>query len=163
MVPYGADGRELVKRSVVFLAVLVVALLASTKRSRQPAPGFEAAAIGRVRAVLSAQAAYASVCGRYADTLEQLERPLCKPDVASTPLLSPDIVSTQERYRYYFELVPSTDSLSHYAYIAVPTQVAIESMRAFCGDDSGRIYVDNSGNRPAVRGGQCADRSTPIP
>lgn len=163
MVPGGAHGRELVKRSVVFLGVLVLVLLASTKRSRQPAPGFEASAIGRVRAVISAQIAYASVCGRYADTLERLERPSCRANVEPTPFLSPDIVSTQDRFRYYFELVPSADSASHFAYIAVPKQAGIGSMRAFCGDDSGRIYVDSSGNRPAVRGGQCADRSSPIP
>ena len=149
-------------RSLVFLAVLGLVLLASTKRSRQPAPGFEAAAIGRVRAVLSAQLAYAAVCGRYADTLERLQRPSCKPNIEATPFLSPDIASTQERWRYYFELVPSADSSSHYAYIAVPKQVGIGSMRAFCGDESGRIYVDTSGNRPAIRGGQCTDRSSPI-
>jgi hypothetical protein len=148
---------------VVFLGVLVFVLLATAKRSRQPAPGFEAAAIGRVRAVISAQRTHLSVCGSYADSLERLVRPSCKPDIRPESFLSADIVSTQERFRYYFELIPSADSESHYAYIAVPNEAAIGSMRAFCGDDSGRIYVDSTGTRPAVRGGQCADRSSPIP
>lgn len=155
--------RGLAVRLAVFAAVFVFVSLMTSKRSRQPEPAHEVGAIGRVRAVISAQSTYASLCGGYADTLERLARPSCKPKVVvPTPFLSPDVVATRETSAYRFELVPSEDLTSHYAYIAVPTQVLPRRMRAFCGDDSDRIYVDVRGNRPAVRDGQCRDRRTPL-
>ena len=150
-------------RLAVFAGVFVFVFLLTGTRSRQPEPSAEAAAIGRVRAVISAQTVYASVCGGYAGTLEELSRPSCKPHVAdSTPLLSPDVVAIRETPAYRFELVLSQDLVSHYAYVAVPRQVLARRMRAFCGDDSGRIYVDAGGNRPVVRDGQCHDRGRPL-
>ena len=117
--------------------------------------------ISRVRAVISAQIAYASLCGGYAESLEELSRPSCKPNATdSTRLLSPDIVANRETSAYRFELVPSADVASRFANIAVPTQMHGRTMHAFCGDDSGRIYIDVRGVRPVVRDGQCQDRGT---
>ena len=148
-------------RLAVPAGVIVCVFLLTSERSRQPEPSFEATAIGRVRAVISAQVAYASLCGNYAESLEELSRPSCKPSVAdSTRLLSPDIVANGETSAYRFEFVTGAETASHYAFIAVPTQMYGRSTRAFCGDDSGRIYVDVGGVRPVVRDGQCQNRGT---
>ena len=70
----GGVGRG--ARLAASAAVIVFVFLLTSQRSRQPEPSFEATAIGRVRAVVSAQAAYASLCGGYADSLEELSRPI---------------------------------------------------------------------------------------
>jgi len=150
-------------RVTAFVGLFVFVSLVTSKRSGHPEPSGEAEAVGWVRAVVSAQAAYASLCGGYAPTPEVLERPSCTPQVAvSSPLLSPGIVAVRETSAYRFELVPSEDSISHYAYVAVPKRVVRGRTRAFCADGSGRIYVDTRGNRPSVRGGQCRDHSNPL-
>lgn len=155
----GGVGRGV--RLAVSAGVIVLVFLLTSMRSRQPEPSFEATAISRVRAVITAQIAYASLCGGYAESLEELSRPSCKPNAAdSTRLLSPDIVANRETSAYRFELVPGADVASRYAYIAVPTQMHGRTMHAFCGDDSGRIYVEVRGVRPVVRDGQCQDRGT---
>jgi hypothetical protein len=127
----------------------------------------EAAAIGDIRTVISAEAAYQSANSGYYDKLECLGKPeTCIPDYNGPYFLDATLASGEDKngYRRTFHAGPaapptsgaSPSSLSTYAYVAVPTEWEQTGARAFCGDASGVIWVTTKRRTPLVVNGECS-------
>jgi hypothetical protein len=131
----------------------------------------ETRALDIVRAVQQAQAMYRSVHGYY-DRLECLVQASCVPNPYPPSYLSPNALrSTGFGYRFRLHEggrvrggVPdpvSPTALQAFAMVAMPVEDPARH-RAFCGDDSGEIYVTSGSRAPAVEDGRCVDTSRPL-
>ncbi len=178
----GLNPASLSARSIataVFLAGAMVWPLA--KPMDVDTPKDETGTHGKVlrvlRAVHKAEASYQQVNG-YFDSLECL---LQTPCIAGTPAppryLSADVMHDTESTGYRFQFrsgqrasgrhpgdpVSPTGTMT-YAMVATPSAAAARSgaTRAYCSDDSGRVFMAPDGRLPLVDGGRCVDRSHPI-
>lgn len=131
---------------------------------------YESGTIGDIRSVVSAQSAYQSANqGYYDGRLECLAAPAaCLPEYPEDGphFLDEETASLRTRRRYAREFVPGTpaetflggispSSVSTFAYLAIPVEVADGTRRAFCGDSSGRICFTPNGERPLVKDAGC--------
>jgi hypothetical protein len=119
----------------------------------------EAGAITCLRAINAAQLLYQTSLGhgRYAETLDQLEKSRPPSEAMRGPL-----VDLRLRRSYRIELVSNGD---HYTVTATPLpnpRKALRGTRSFCVAESATIFQDPSGRPPAVERGRCLDTSTPI-
>lgn len=172
---YGGKGMAIggvAASALCLLSVPIVAAIAIPSFLRARVSANEAAAIGDIRTVISAQAAYQSANGWY-DTLECLASPQrCIPNCASAAPTFLDatlaMATVKSGYRRTFHPGPppppekllsasSPSSLASYAYVAVPDQRNRTGVRAFCGDASGRICFTSDGSTPGVENGACAE------
>jgi hypothetical protein len=129
-------------------------------------PRNESAAIGDIRALLSAQYTYQSANGGHFDgDLECLLRPVAcipgyPPDAPS--FLGEDIASLApgQGYQPAFhpgpppEPIPpqsSPSSVTTWAYITTPTAPGYSGIRSFCGDSTGQICARGDGSAPPLR------------
>jgi hypothetical protein len=114
----------------------------------------EAATIGDIRTVISAEAAYQSYSGGSYGSPECLAAPTtCLPAYSGPTFLDPQLASAAAKsgYRRTFHVRPET-----FAYTAVPVEPGKTGVRGFCGDASGRICFTTDGSAPAVVDGACA-------
>lgn len=175
--PASLSARSMV--TAVFLAGAMVWPLA--KPIDVDTPKDETGAPGRVlrvlRAVQKAEASYQQVNG-YFDSLECLLQTPCIAGIPSPPrYLSADVMREIELTGFRFQFRSgqratgrrSSDPVSPsgtmtYAMVATPTAAAARSgaTHAYCGDDTGRVYMAADGRLPLVDGGRCVDRSYPI-
>jgi uncharacterized membrane protein YhaH (DUF805 family) len=149
---------------VVVLAVLVLAVpmtigmiaaiaIPSLLRARVSAN--EAGAIGNVRTVVSAQAAYQSVNGGFYDgRWECLSRPQGCISGYNGPTFLDGEMFERPRYGYVHELHGgaraaglSPSSTETFAVLAYPVEPGKTGVRAFCGDASGRVCAVSGGAR----------------
>jgi type II secretory pathway pseudopilin PulG len=158
-----------------FIGIIAAIAIPSLLRARVSAN--EAATIGDVRTVISAQAAYTTVNGGYYDTLECLGAPgNCIPDYSGPTFLDPTLASgiPKNGYRRTLYLGEAADlagaaqpispsSVRSYAYVAVPLQRGQTGVRAFCGDVNGVVCATADGSEPEVADGQCVTGSTCVP
>jgi hypothetical protein len=138
----------------------------------------EAAAIGDLRTVVSAQAAYASANMGFPDRLECLLEPTqCIPGYGADepPFLDRRLLAPT-RHGYRFRLVPgppaqpdenavgkvSPSSLAGWAYLAEPLAPNQTGRRAFCAEASGVVCADASGAIGDVTDGHCPATCEPI-
>jgi hypothetical protein len=128
-------------------------------------------AISVIRAVQKAQAMYRAAFGYY-DRLECLIQASCVPNPYPPSYLSPNAFrSTAFGYRFRLHegsravaRIPealSAGGMRSYAMVAVPLERR-EGKRAFCGDDSGEVYVTSGAQPPDVEAGRCVDTSNPL-
>jgi type IV pilus assembly protein PilA len=140
----------------------------------------EAAAIGDVRALLSAEAAYQRVnAGYFEGRLDCLARPAmgCLPGypAGGAAFLESALAASGPRYGYQARLEPgppaiaaarsSPTSVLSFAYVLVPVQPGQTGIRSFCGDSSGLVCYRPDGADIAAEGGACprtADACTPL-
>ena len=167
---------------VVLLAVVSVGIIAaiaipSLLRARVSAN--EAATIGDLRTMVSAQAVYASANRGFHDQPQCLLSPVdCIPGYPSTAptFLDPLSFSADLRHGYRFRFVPgpeappevkqegqiSPSSLAGFAYVAEPSQPGQTGMRAFCAEASGIICFDPDGRLGEVSEGTCPADCSPL-
>ena len=127
--------------------------------------GNESFALGDVRTVISAQAAYAASNADRYGPMECLSKPsLCIPGYAeiAPTFLDSTLTSVQPKSGYNRTFLPgpaaqglSPSSMSSFAYVAVPIVPGKTGFRAFCGDASGMICATRDGSMPFVRYGRC--------
>jgi uncharacterized membrane protein YhaH (DUF805 family) len=153
----------------------IVAAIAIPSLLRARVSANEASAIGNVRTVVSAQAAYQSVNqGFYEGQWECLAGvQTCIPDYTGPTFLDATLFASP-RSGYVHELhggAPaaaakgmSPSSTDAYAVIAYPVTPGKTGVRAFCGDSSGRICAIANGSRDELLAGssgqsglRCAD------
>jgi hypothetical protein len=151
---YGVWGRRLTAGLVVLWVVAQM-----TPKLGERAFGVEPQAITCLRAINAAQLVYQTSLGegRYARTLDELEKSWPSSDAQQGPIIR---LSLRQSYR--IELVSTGDS---YAVTATPLpnpRSGLRGSRAFCVDVNGSIFQTLSGTRPAVELGRCLDRSKPI-
>jgi type IV pilus assembly protein PilA len=155
----------------------IVAAIAIPSLLRARVAANESAAIGDVRTVISAQAAYQSAnCGTYG-ALECLSRPSapgCIANYSGPTFIDSTLTSVQVKGGYTRAFHPGNPialpsdascpggmGLESFAYTAVPASNQT-GVRAFCGDSTGRICVTVDGSRPEVTNGQCAEDCRPL-
>jgi type IV pilus assembly protein PilA len=151
---------------VIPLGIIAAIAIPSLLRARVSAN--EAATIGDIRTVISAEAAYQGASGGYYGPPECLAAPSsCLPSYSGAAFLDPAFASATTKSGFRRTFHPGTvvtagvdgsaaprGSLESFAYVAVP-ESRQTGVRGFCGDSSGRICFTNDGSPPAVVGGVC--------
>jgi type II secretory pathway pseudopilin PulG len=159
---------------VVVAMIGIIAAIAIPSLLRARVSANEAAAIGNLRSLVSAEAAVASANGGRYTTPECLHQPeACIPDwPAGTRPLSGEIVFDAPARGYVLRFHPGPAAvaegqadaapfhLTGYAITAVPASVQA-GIRRFCADDSGLIFVMPEGAVP-TDDGRCPESSEPL-
>jgi len=134
----------------------------------------EAAAIGDLRSVVSAQHAYATENGGHFDSLECLATPReCIPGYEGPEFLSSEIASTLPRSGYDRAFHPgappdpigadiSPSSISRFAIVATPRVAGQTGVRAFCADATGRVCFFPDESVPPIADAACPDSCRPF-
>ena len=170
---YGGKGMAIVGLVMSALSLLaipfigIIAAIAIPSLLRARVSANEAMAIGDIRTVISAEAAYAAGNGEFFDTLECLTQPTsCRPNAPTIQFLT-NMPPTKSGYVRTFHPGPpappaalatgsiSPSSLQSYAFSAVPLTQGRTGVRAFCGDATGVICQTTDGSAPAVADGRC--------
>jgi len=154
----GAGGGGLVSLLLVVAVIGIIAAIAIPSLLRARVAANEAAAIGDVRAVISAQATFQSVAGNYG-SLECLTAPSSPGCIVGYPPAAPSFVdpslgslATKSGYQRVFltganyPTEKSPRGFSTYCYSAVPVTAGQTGVRSFGGDHTGRICFDPSGS-----------------
>jgi len=144
--------------------LLMAAPIVLVRSEPSSAAGRESGALGDVRTVISAQAAYAEANRGYpAGNLACLAHPAeCIPGYSGPAYLPPELAEPGVRggYRRSFHPGPPVDttagdvsptSVGSFAYVAVPDSPGLTGFRAFCGDATGQICFTADGSVPDVR------------
>ena len=151
---------------VIPIGIIAAIAIPSLLRARTSAN--EAATIGDIRTVVSAEAAYQSSSNGWYGPPECLARPAeCIPAYDGPTFLDPQMASlaVKSGYRRAFHgrpamsagadgSAPPPRALEGWAYVADPVTPGQTGVRSFCGDASGRICAVPSGPIDAS-GGEC--------
>lgn len=159
---------------VIFAGVAgagIVAAIAIPSLLRARVSANEAATIGDLRTVISAEAAYSSANAGFPDTLECLAAPArCIPGYPeSGPHFLDETFANATRHGYRFrfvagpaaaaEQVPgaqiSPSSVTTFAYVAEPVSSGQTGVRAFCAEASGIICFSPDGRIQGAEHGAC--------
>lgn len=153
---------------IAFVGIIAAIAIPSLLRARISAN--EAAAIGDLRAVISAEVAYSSSNGGQFDQLECLAKPQeCIPGYPpSAPVFLNEIPpAVRAGYQREFQVGMPADgsevafanlspsSVQSFVYLAFPESPDVTGTRGFCADYTGRICVTMDGSRPPVVDGMC--------
>ena len=172
----GAPGRSaprwLAGAGIALGSMFVVVVVVVVSAARVPSPNSEAAVLGDIRHLISAQAAYQAASGGYYGHPECLAAPVhCIPGYAANQptFLDSQLASMAVKtgYRRTFhplaaETTPAGSvplprrPLAAWSYVAVPERPGRTGTRGFCGDNTGRICFTVDGSAPAVQDGLCA-------
>jgi hypothetical protein len=160
---------------VAFIGIIAAIAIPSLLRARISAN--EAAAIGDLRSVISAEVAYSSSNGGQYDQLECLAKPQeCIPGYPPQGPVFLSAIPPEVRagYRREFQVgLPadgsevafanlSPSSVQSFVYLAYPESPGVTGTRGFCVDYTGRICVTMDGSRPAVVDGMCDPACVPL-
>src|SRR5262245_12936068 len=164
-------GAASVLMMVAIIGIIAAIAIPSLLRARISAN--EAAAIGDIRTVISAEAAYESTAGSYA-SLECLTAPTQPGCIVGYPegqprFLDPALAaaSLNSGYRRTFvrgeakSTTANPRGIATFCYGAAPVQAGQTGVRSFAGDQSGRICFDAEGNDLCARG-VLPDDCTPL-
>ena len=160
---------------VAFIGIIAAIAIPSLLRARVSAN--EAAAIGDLRTVISAELTYASTNGGFYDQLECLAKPQeCIPGYPPTgPVFLSEIPpAVRAGYQREFQVgLPadgsevafanlSPSSVQSFVYLAYPVTPGVTGKRGFCTDYTGIICVTMDGSPPPVVEGRCDPACTPL-
>lgn len=176
---YGGKGMAItgIVTSVVGLTVApfvigIIAAIAIPSLLRARVSANEAAALGDIRTVISAEMSYTMANGGYYDTIECLAAPnTCIPGYSGPVMLSTPVAGVKSGYRRTFYPGPpaagdnktSPTSVTSFAFTAVPVDPRRTGLRGFCGDSSGIICQTLDGTEPALADGGCAMPCNVVP
>lgn len=170
---YGGKGMAMagmILGGVSFLMIPVIGMvsaIAIPSLLRARVSTNESAAIGDLRTIVSAEAAYQSANGGYYDTLECLGAPArCIPGYTGPVMLQGPLATDNGlKTGYRHTLHPgapaprgssiSPSSLTAYAVVAVPISQGQTGVRAFCSDSTGVMRYWPLGAIPEITDGQC--------
>jgi uncharacterized membrane protein YhaH (DUF805 family) len=168
-VPALVIAAALVLLMVPVIGIVAAIAIPSLLRARISAN--EAATIGDIRTIISAQAAYQSASdGAYASRLECLSRPADCLDKSTSPPFVDASTIVSPKNGYVRELVAGPQargsSTNGYAFLAYPVSAGQTGVRSFCGDASGRVCYDARGAKDLVEaaegGVRCSTMCAPL-
>lgn len=146
-------------RTAIIGVTMAMVLVIAQVRVRRSDFSSEASAIGALRAIVTAQLAYAAANGGYAPSLEALAGS-CEP--GQHGFVSPGLTAdSRVGSAYAIRLQPGTRKPEHvdclgnpttnaYYASAVPVQQGATATRAFAVDQNAVIWYDTGGAAPAV-------------
>lgn len=147
----------------------VVAAIAIPSLLRARVSANEAAAIGDIRTLISAQAAYSSTNnGAYAELRCLSEPKTCKASYAGPSFLDATLASLGDKSGYkrgFFPGKPTKAGAKGYAafaYTATPLEPGRTGVRSFCGDSSGLVCADPKGAAIVPAAGACPRNCAPL-
>jgi type IV pilus assembly protein PilA len=162
--------------AIPLLGITAAIAIPSLLRARVSAN--EAATIGDIRTVISAESAYQSAnCGSYG-RLQCLSSPRGAGCIADYPPGAPTFLDSsltgatvKSGYQRTFHpgaaVAPGQGSgctgLESFAYTAEPATQGKTGVRGFCGDASGRICFTADGGAPSVTNGRCPEDCRLLP
>jgi type IV pilus assembly protein PilA len=143
---------------VVFLLMVavigIIAAIAIPSLLRARVSANEAGAIGNLRTIVSAEAAYQSANAGYYDVPACLSSPASAQCLGTnappSPFLSPEVVFDVPKTGYVLRFYPgetvsapgaSPSSLTSFAVVAEPATVNTTGVRTFCADSTGIVSV----------------------
>jgi type IV pilus assembly protein PilA len=159
-------GFTLIELLIVVAIIGIIAAIAIPSLLRARVSANEAATIGDIRTVISAEAAYQSANGGWYDQLSCLNAPCIPSYPANSPTFLDSAVGWQVSKSGYDRTfypgpapgtintsISSLTSLTTYAYVATPITVGQTGVRGFGGDSSGFLCFTTTGAAPTVASG----------
>jgi type II secretory pathway pseudopilin PulG len=157
-----ARGFRILEAVIVLAVTGVLVAMAIVELERARLAGNEAAAVGSLRAINSAESTYASSCGAagYAQSLEDLAKP---PPGASQAFIPPDLTKNGIVKKGYAVSVapdhgatvvtptmracnaPAANAMSSYFASANPVSPGFSGKRTFATNKNGKIYARADG------------------
>ncbi len=156
----GGGGVVSLLFAVALIGVIAAIAIPSILRARISAN--EAAAIGEITTVVSAQAEYARQHERFASIACLAAQPGCAGLPASPPLLDGALASSAARHGYSHQLKLDEASPTGFAYTAVPVTPGQTGRRSFCADSTGRIYFSIGAEQLTPDGVSCNPNLAPL-
>ena len=164
-------GFTLIELLIVVAIILIIAAIAIPNLLRSRMAANEAAAVGALRTIITAQVTYYSTYNTgYSPTLAALSGPAGPPATCALSQLLDPTFSTDPtpRQGYSFtmaaagapKVVPATacNGIDDQTFEvqAVPITIGTTGQRSFCDDQAGAIYFDATGATHAQGGTACA-------
>jgi hypothetical protein len=145
----------------------LVAAIALPSLLRARASANEAATIGDIRTVISAEAAYQATIGGFYGDLDCLAAPAgCMQGYTGPPMIDAGLSQAREKsgYRRVFHGGARVGGrgLVTFAYTATPIKRGETGVRSFCGDASGLVCFDPGGAEILPQGGACPRTCLPL-